>query len=119
MIKEQVVGNPGFDFYSENKTNIMLFGEAKYVAKSNAYGKALEQIERFVNEGKDINDIATIKCFFSEAALVNVVRGNKGYIAAFSSTEIKTEDLIKNIQKNVHYKNLSPYKELICVAVTI
>jgi hypothetical protein len=30
LIKKQKVGNPGFDFYSENKNQIILFGEAKY-----------------------------------------------------------------------------------------
>lgn len=119
LIKEKVVGNPGFDFYSENKNNIMLFGEAKYVAKTNAYNKALEQIENFSISGKDINDIASIDRFFSEEALENANNGDKGYIAAFSSTEIETEELVKHIQDNVHFKELSSHKELICVAVTI
>ena len=119
LIKEKVVGNPGFDFYSENKNNIMLFGEAKYVAKTNAYNKALEQIENFSILGKDINDIASIDRFFSEEALENANNGDKGYIAAFSSTEIETEELVKHIQDNVHFKELSSHKELICVAVTI
>lgn len=119
LIKEKVVGNPGFDFYSENKNNILLFGEAKYVAKANAYNKALEQIEKFSISGKDINDIASIDHFFSEKSLENASNGDKGYIAAFSSTEIETEYLVKHIQNNEHYKNLSSHKELICVAVTI
>lgn len=119
LIREKVVGNPGFDFYSENKNNIMLFGEAKYVAKTNAHNKALEQIENFSISGKDINDIASIDRFFSEEALENANNGDKGYIAAFSSTGIKTEKLVKRIQNNKHYKNLSSHKELICVAVTI
>lgn len=119
LIKEKVVGNPGFDFYSENKNNILLFGEAKYVAKTNAYNNALKQIEEFSISGKDINDIASIDRFFSEKALKNANDGNKGYIAAFSSSEIETEVLIRNIQNNEHYKNLASHKELICVAVTI
>ena len=119
LIKEKIVGNPGFDFYSENKNSIMLFGEAKYVSNTNAYNKALEQIEEFVNIGKDINDIASVDRFFSEEALDNAIKGDKGYIAAFSSTEIETDELIRNIQNNVHYKKLSSHKELICVAVTI
>lgn len=119
LIKEKVVGNPGFDFYSESQDNIMLFGEAKYVSHKNAYNKALEQIEEFIKVGKDINDIASIDKFFSEEALDNAINGHKGYIAAFSSTEIRTDDLIMNIRDNVHYKGLSSHKELICVAVTI
>ena len=119
LIKEKIVGNPGFDFYSENKNSILLFGEAKYVSHTNAYNKAFEQIEEFVNNGKDINDIASIDKFFSEEALDNANKGEKGYIAAFSSTEIDTDKLIRNIQNNVHFQKLSSHKELICVAVTI
>ena len=119
LIKEKVVGNPGFDFYSENKNNILLFGEAKYVAKKNPFNDALEQIEEFSISGKDINDIASIDRFFSEKSLENANNGDKGYIAAFSSTGIETEKLVKHIQNNEHYKNLSSHKELICVAVTI
>ncbi len=119
LIKDKIVGNPGFDFYSENNNQILLFGEAKYIAKTNAYNSALGQIERFVEIGKDIKDLTSIDRFVSENALDNANKGYKGYIAAFSSTEIETDDLIRNIQNNVHYKNLSSHKELICVAVTI
>ena len=119
LIKEKVVGNPGFDFYSENKNNIILFGEAKYLAKKNAYDSAMGQIERFITEGKDINDIASINSFCSKEALSNAANGERGFIAAFSSTEIKTETLIKHIQKQDSYTNLSSHKELIFVAVTI
>jgi hypothetical protein len=37
LIKKQKVGNPGFDFYSENKNQIILFGEAKYKTGYGAY----------------------------------------------------------------------------------
>ena len=38
LFKEQVSGNPGFDFYSANKEEIIIFGEAKYNSRQNAYG---------------------------------------------------------------------------------
>lgn len=30
LFKEQVSGNPGFDFYSANNQRVIIFGEAKY-----------------------------------------------------------------------------------------
>lgn len=42
LFKEQVSGNPGFDFYSANKEKIIIFGEAKYNSRQNAYGVGME-----------------------------------------------------------------------------
>ena len=39
LFKEQISGNPGFDFYSANLEQIIIFGEAKYNSRQNAYGK--------------------------------------------------------------------------------
>lgn len=50
--KEKVSGNPGFDYHSENKDNIIIFGEAKYVANQNAYGRALKQVVDFIKQKK-------------------------------------------------------------------
>lgn len=119
LIKEQKSGNPGFDFYSMNKSNIILFGEAKYVAAQNAYGKALEQICRFKKDKKDISDLHDIQNLCPEASCNEVCKGNKGFIAAFSSKTTATKILIQNIKKNVNYKELSSHKELILVAVDI
>lgn len=120
LIKEQVSGNPGFDFYSENnQENIILFGEAKYVANTNAYGKALKQIVRFEENKKDVIDSMSIEKFCKKESLKNHAQGNKGFIAAFSSNNIKTEKLIENISKNENFKKAILHNELICVAVNI
>lgn len=119
LIKEQKSGNPGFDFYSMNKSNIILFGEAKYVAAQNAYGKALEQIYRFNTERRDIADLLDIQNLCPKASCDEVCKGNKGVIAAFSSKRTLTERLIRNIKANVNYQRLSSHKELILVAVDI
>ena len=119
LIKQQKSGNPGFDFYSMNKSNIILFGEAKYRAKTNAYGSAMEQICRFNKEERDIADLLDIQNFFPEESLDDVVKKNKGFVAAFSSSKIPTEDLVKNIKNNKYYKELSLHKELIFVAIDI
>lgn len=119
LIKEQKSGNPGFDFYSMNKSNIILFGEAKYVAAQNAYGRALEQIYRFNTEQRDVADLLDIQNLCPKASCDEVCNGNKGFIAAFSSKSTPTERLISNIKNNVNYQRLSSHKELILVAVDI
>ena len=119
LIKEQKSGNPGFDFYSMNKSDIILFGEAKYVAKQNAYGRALEQIYRFHTEQRDVADLLDIQNLCPKTSCDEVCNGNKGFIAAFSSKSTPTERLIGNIKKNNNYQNISSHKELILVAVDI
>ena len=119
VIKEQKSGNPGFDFYSMNKSNIILFGEAKYVAAQNAYGRALEQIYRFNTEQRDVADLLDIQNLCPKASCDEVCNGNKGFVAAFSSKSTPTERLISNIKNNINYKKLSSHKELILVAVDI
>ena len=119
LIKEQKSGNPGFDFYSMNKSDIILFGEAKYVAKQNAYGRALEQIYRFHTEQRDVADLLDIQNLCPKTSCDEVCNGNKGFIAAFSSKSTPIERLIGNIKNNNNYQNLSSHKELILVAVDI
>jgi len=119
LIKKQKSGNPGFDFYSENTTNVILFGEAKYLAAQNAYGSALSQIVRFESEKSDIGDLQDIDKFCSEISLENVTKNQKGFVAAFASKNISTEQLIKNIQANEDYKALTVHNEIICIAVNL
>lgn len=119
LLRIQKSGNPGFDFYSENKNRNVLFGEAKYIARQSAYNSAMGQIEDFIKEGKDDMDVADLLLFCSTEALNNMGKDEKGFVAAFSATGISNEDLERNIENNAHFKNLLKYKELICVAVNI
>ena len=119
LIKEKNVGNHGFDFYSKNLENILLFGEAKYVAGTNAYGSAFEQIVRFENEKRDSSDLIAIDRFCCDESKENFANGLKGYIAAFSSTTMPSETLIKNIKENANYISLGKFNEIICVAVNL
>lgn len=119
LIKKQKVGNPGFDFYTENKNQIILFGEAKYKSGYGAYQSALAQIERFEQARTDIEDLVDIDKFCCVEALENANNGRKGFIAAFSSKETRTDVLIKHIKKNVNFQTLCNHEELICVAVNI
>lgn len=119
LLKIQKSGNPGFDFYSENKNKNLLFGEAKYNAQQSAYNSAMGQIEDFIKDRKDVMDVADLLLFCSTEALDNMGKGQIGFIAAFSATSISDEDLERNIENNAHFKNLLEYKEMICVAVNI
>jgi len=119
LIKKQKSGNPGFDFYSENLGNVLLFGEAKYLANQNAYGRAFEQMVRFINESADIGDLPDVDAFCSDNSKANVLNGIKGFVASFASKETPTQTLVKNIQENEDYKTLAKFTELVCVAVNI
>ena len=119
LIKKQKSGNPGFDFYSESPSNVLLFGEAKYLANQNAYGRAFEQMVRFINESADIGDLPDVHAFCSDNSKSNVLNGIKGFAASFASKETHTQILVKNIQENEDYKTLSKFTELVCVAVNI
>mgnify|MGYP007069860832 CR=1 FL=1 len=121
LIKQKVKGNPGFDFFAVNRdTVVMIFGEAKYDASSNAYNRALSQIERFVEEeGKDVLDMMDLEHLVPEKSKENMAGGKKGYIAAFSSTSIPDDKLKENIENNKHYQALLKYEEVTCVAVSI
>lgn len=121
LFKQKSKGNPGFDFFAEDpKSNIVLFGEAKYSSTSNSYQRAFVQIVEFVEkDGKDVLDMADLEHFCSQKAQENMLNGKKGFIAAFSSTTISDEDLKKHIENNNDYKQLLDYEELVCVAVNI
>ena len=120
LFKIKDIGNHGFDFYSENKNEIILFGEAKYNSRQNAYGNSFEQIYRFVNDEKqDLSDITDIDKFFKEKPLENFHNGKKGFVAAFASKKTSTKTMLAGLKANKHYLQLKSFDEIICVAVNI
>lgn len=119
LFKEKISQNPGFDIYSGTTDQMIVFGEAKYVNQSNAYGKSMEQVDRFINNKKDVADFVDIDRFYKPIFFDNASKGDKSYAVAFSSKSTSTEDLIKGILNNNHYTALSKQKEIIYVAVDI
>lgn len=121
LIKQKVKGNPGFDFFSVNPTTmVLLFGEAKYKARANAYDSAFAQIVRFVEqEEKDIKDMADLEHLCPAGAQDKVADGIKGYMAAFSSTSMSDKVLKDHIEKHADFQKLLKYEELVCVAVNL
>lgn len=120
LLGKKKSGNPGFDFHSQNiGTDTIIFGESKYVASTTAYSSALPQMIRFINEGKDVEDLPELKPFCTSAALHRAYNGSKGFAAAFSAKRTSSDDIIDNITKRADYQSLLSYEEVILVAVNI
>lgn len=112
-------GNPGFDFFTVNDCNTIIFGEAKYSSNQNAYGRAFSQVAQFIDLKKDIADLNLISNFCDDNALNKVPKGEKGFAIGFSAKTETTENLLKNIKKNKNFLKLLKYEEIIIVAVNI
>jgi hypothetical protein len=119
LIKVKDAVNHGFDFYSKNNEEIILFGEAKYNARQNAYGLSFEQIARFEREKQDSSDIIDIDRFCCENSKKNFSEGKKGFIAAFSTKSTDSKKIIEGIKQNKDFKKIEAFNEIICVAVNI
>lgn len=119
LFKEQVSGSPGFDFYSANNQRVIIFGEAKYNSRQNAYGVGMEQVDRFIREGQDISDLNDIDKFFEEESLQMADKGDKVYAIAFASKGTESEQIIKGILSNKYYENIASNKEVIFLVVNI
>ena len=120
LLGRKVVGNPGFDFFTENLEASMIYcGEAKYVANANPYNDSLEQINEFVDKEKYLSDLYILNSLVSDKSLTNLSEKVFGVTAAFSSTNIATEQLLKNIVRNVEFKKCNESQDLILVAVNI
>jgi hypothetical protein len=119
LFKSQAVGNDGFDFFSKNLDKVILFGEAKFNSRQNAYGAAFEQIARFENQKQDVSDINDIAEFCCEESLNNHSQGKKGFIASFASKTTSSEHMINAIKRNTNYNKLVGFEEIICIAVNV
>lgn len=121
LFKQKADGNPGFDFHTITPINdVLMFGEAKYVTGKTAYNSAMNQIGRFITEGKDMRDLAEVSHFMpSEVPLNNIVNNIKGYIAAFSIHGEKDQDIISKITSHNNYDMLSNYYQFIAIGVDL
>ncbi len=120
LLGKKKSGNPGFDFHSANlTTDTVIFGEAKYVSTTSAYSTALPQIEKFIRDGKDVEDLPDLKPFCTPNALKRANNGQKGFAAAFSARSTSSDKLINTIKARSDFKSLLCYEEIILVAVNI
>ena len=118
LLGRKRTNNPGFDFYTE-KDKLLVAGEAKYIDSSNAYNSSLKQIYEFINQNKHIQDIALLMFFTNDESLENLNQNKFNICAAFSSTQIKTSDLINNIKKNDYFKKCIEQHDVFLVAVNM
>lgn len=119
LLGRKISGNPGFDFFTANDLNTIIFGEAKYSSLQNSYGRALSQVVDFINKEKDIADLKLIDEFCDETSLNKATLGEKGFAIGFAAKQIPTEELVKNIKRNQDFISLLQYEELLIVAVNI
>lgn len=112
-------GNPGFDFFTTNDNNTIIFGEAKYLSSQNAYGRGFSQVTKFIDLKKDIADLKLIDDFCNKDSLNKVTQGEKGFAVGFSAKQESTTNLLANIKKNKDFLTLLKYEEIIVVAVNI
>jgi hypothetical protein len=118
LLGRKISNNPGFDFYTE-KDNIITAGEAKYEKNVNAYNSSLKQIKLFIEKNKHIKDIELLYFFVPEKSIDNLNEGHFSVGAAFSTTNIKTDILIKNIKENKYFQDLIMNYSIFLLAVDI
>ena len=82
--KEQVSGNPGFDFHTESHHARISFGEAKYNSHQNSYAKAASQVVRFIEEKKDKMDLIHLSHLANMQAVNSALANSRGLAIAFS-----------------------------------
>lgn len=118
--KEQESKNPGFDFHTISKDEILLYGEAKYRSKSNAYGESIKSIKDFIKNKKDKAELHQLKLLNSRITNNHYNIDKKGFIAAFSIRN-NFNDIFKTIlnNKHIHDNKLFKYPEWYFIGVEI
>lgn len=119
FIKEKISGNPGFDFHTESPTASVAFGEAKYSGVKNAHGRALKQINEFILENKDIQELPDLRRFVTETAIQNAIKGIKSFSAAFSITSDDPAEIMDNALSSQYLKNLLQYDAIYLIGVKV
>jgi hypothetical protein len=108
LFKEQISGNPGFDFFSICPSKNLYMGEAKFSSSKNAYPLALDQISTFIQEEKDIKQLVDLDDFVEDKTTLATFSTKKCFVAAFSVNgsprpermESKRNEIINHV--NVH-----------------
>lgn len=119
LLKEKVIGNPGFDFHTESTSRLIAFGEAKYSGTKNPYRKALEQISVFITLKKDEAELLILDSFVSDQAVINAAAGKKAFVAAFSINGDSPEAIISNALSSDAIDALLEYPELYVIGIEV
>lgn len=120
LLGMKISGNPGFDFHSQNNTtNTVIFGEAKYNSRQSAHATAISQVSKFIEDGKDVKQLADLRDFCTSEALTRANDGFKGFAIAFSAKSTASDSLIDSVIKHKDFLKLLPFEEIVIVAVNI
>lgn len=119
LIKEKITGNPGFDFHTESPDSVVAFGEAKYSGVQSAHGRALRQINKFIDEKKDIQELSDLRKFITETAIQNAASGNKSYCAAFSIVSDDITGIMDNALNSKYIGPLLCYEAIFLIGVKV
>lgn len=117
--KEQISGNPGFDFHTYSPNDLLVYGEAKYNTSNNPYTNALEQIVNFIKIGKDIQEYTDLKRIFSKINSRHKFNKNKAFVASFSLNAKDIDTVFSNALKKEEVKKLTEYPELYILGVEV
>jgi len=118
--KEQMTGNPGFDFHTESASNLIAFGEAKFKTDGSPYSVALTQIADFIIQEKDLMEVNDLQNFVSATALTNIMDNKKrAFIAAFSMNANNPALIFQNALKHDRFKELVEHAEIYLIAVEV
>ena len=118
--KEQVRGNPGFDFHTETPSNFVAFGEAKYNSANSSYGVALKQVVSFIHDRKDDKELSDLKHLISETTKANLLLPTaRAYSVAFSIHPDNSMAVYNRIKRNKNFGKLLSYPELYLIGIQI
>ena len=117
--KEQVKGNPGFDFHTLSTSDIIIYGEAKYKSTQNGYYDAFNQIDKFIHDNKMSRELRHLRVLATENAACNVLTDKLGFAAAFSVNTRNLPHIIENAIKYPTFSALLNYPEVYLITVEI
>ena len=118
--KERVSGNGSFDFHAEDiKDFLIVFGEAKYNSHSNPYDDAIDQVNRFIDDKKDKQDLVDLKPFANKQSLLNCINGKKSFAISFSIKAQNKNLIIKNAVKYCKESKILDCDNLYVIGVVI
>ena len=118
LLKEKVLGNPGFDFHTISTKNYLVFGEAKFSLETTPRARALEQIEKFIDD-RDNAELKWLEPFLDPKTKANIIKDEKGYAAAFSFNGDNIITILNNALLSNSIKEIIKHKELYLIAVEL
>jgi hypothetical protein len=118
LLKEKVLGNPGFDFHTISSKNYLVFGEAKFSLDSTPRARALNQIKGFIGD-RDNAELKWLEPFLNQTTIANIINDEKGYAAAFSLNGNNIVTILNNALTSDPIKEIIKHKELYLIAVEL